>query len=209
MVLWPSWACRTSRGRCIYLVSCSNSLIKRWLVRQSVTILFVLSCIVSNAPAGGRLSALPCWSCILGGLRGSNLCSELIPSVTERSTIFVKELSFPQMTPTDDAFFKRNWPGACWNRWAGTGTVVRPVRWLWTLDSSAKIRNKEDPRGLARCLSQFFLMEENINCLEGECSAYLSPMGGLVFIVYVFPNWMVIRIFSYWMNDFLSLSLSY
>ena len=49
-------------------VSCSNSRIKRWLVRRSVSISFVLSCIVSNAPAGGRLFALPCWSCILGGL---------------------------------------------------------------------------------------------------------------------------------------------
>ena len=49
-------------------VSCSNSLIKRLLVRRSASISFVLSCKVSNAPAGGRLSALPCWSCILGGL---------------------------------------------------------------------------------------------------------------------------------------------
>ena len=32
--------------------------------------------------------------------------------------------------------------------------------------------------------------------------------GGLVFIVYVFSSWMVIRILSYWMKDFLSLSLS-
>ena len=31
----------------------------------------------------------------LGDLRGSCLCSELIPSVTEISTLFVKELSFP------------------------------------------------------------------------------------------------------------------
>ena len=45
-----------------------NSLIKRWLVRRSASISFVLLCIVSNAPAGGRLSELPCWSCILGGL---------------------------------------------------------------------------------------------------------------------------------------------
>ena len=35
------------------------------------------------------------------------LCSELIPSVTERSTLFVKELSFPQTALTDDAFFNR------------------------------------------------------------------------------------------------------
>ena len=32
--------------------------------------------------------------------------------------------------------------------------------------------------------------------------------GGLVFIVYVFPSLMVIRILSYWMGDFLSLSVS-
>ena len=35
----------------------------------------------------------------LGNWRGSYLCSELIPSVTKRSTLFVKELSFPQMAP--------------------------------------------------------------------------------------------------------------
>ena len=39
--------------------------------------------------------------------RCSYLCSELIPSVTERSTLFVKELSFPQTAPIDDAFFNR------------------------------------------------------------------------------------------------------
>ena len=64
-----------------------------------------------------------CFSC---------LCSELIPSVTEISALFVKELLFPQMAPTDDAFFNRNWAGACWDHWAGTGTVVGPVRWVWT-----------------------------------------------------------------------------
>ena len=39
--------------------------------------------------------------------RCSYLCSELIPSITERSTLFVKERSFPQTAPTDDAFFNR------------------------------------------------------------------------------------------------------
>ena len=68
VVLWPSWACRMSYGLCICLLSCSNSLIKRWLVRRSASISFVLSCIVSSAPTGGRLSTLPYWSCILGGL---------------------------------------------------------------------------------------------------------------------------------------------
>ena len=37
--------------------------------------------------------------------RCSCLCSELIPSVIERSVIFVQELSFPQTVPADDAFF--------------------------------------------------------------------------------------------------------
>ena len=38
--------------------------------------------------------------------RYSCLCPELIPSVTEKSIIFVQELSFPQTAPTDDAFFQ-------------------------------------------------------------------------------------------------------
>ena len=42
-------------------------------------------------------------------------------------------------------------------------------------------RNKEDRRGLACCLSDAkvssSLMKEKSNYLEGECSAYLSPMG--------------------------------
>ena len=42
-------------------------------------------------------------------------------------------------------------------------------------------RNKEDRRGLARCLSDAqvnsSLIKEKINCLEEECSACLSPMG--------------------------------
>ena len=39
--------------------------------------------------------------------RCSCLCSKLIPSVFERSALFVKEMSFPQTAPTDDAFFNR------------------------------------------------------------------------------------------------------
>ena len=33
--------------------------------------------------------------------------------------------------------------------------------------------------------------------------------GDLVFIVYVFPNWMVIMILSYWMRDFFFLIENY
>ena len=41
----------------------------------------------------------------LADWRCSYLCSELIPLVTEKSVILIKELSFPQTAPTDDAFF--------------------------------------------------------------------------------------------------------
>ena len=44
--------------------------------------------------------------------RGSCLCSESISSVTEKSVMFMQELSFPQTAPTDDAFFIRNWARA-------------------------------------------------------------------------------------------------
>ena len=60
----------------------------------------------------------------LADWRCSYLCSELIPSVTEKSVIFVKELSFPQTAPTDDAFFQPDWAGACWGRWAGPGLML-------------------------------------------------------------------------------------
>ena len=69
------------------------------------------------------LASLEDWRC-------SYLCFDLIPSVAERSALFVKELSFSQTAPTDDAFFNRNWAGAHWDCWAGTGTVVGPVHWL-------------------------------------------------------------------------------
>ena len=54
-----------------------------------------------------------CLRCLVGPAsledqRCSCLCSESIPSVTEKSVIFIKELSFPQTAPTDDAFFNRN-----------------------------------------------------------------------------------------------------
>ena len=109
-MLWPSWACRTSCGHCICLVSCSTSLIKRWLVRRSASISFVLSCIVSSAPAGGRLLSCLVGLASLGDWRGSCLYSKLIPSVTERSTLFVKELSFPHTTPTSGLYPRQDGP---------------------------------------------------------------------------------------------------
>ena len=50
------------------LVSCSNSPIRRWLMRRSASTSSVLACSVSIAPPGGQLSTSPGWSCILGGL---------------------------------------------------------------------------------------------------------------------------------------------
>ena len=79
--------------------------------------------------------------------RGSCLYSELIPSVTERSALFLKELSFPQTAPTDDAFLNWNWAGACRDRWAGTGTAAGPIRWLRMRCFPAKTNNK---RGIGR-----------------------------------------------------------
>ena len=38
--------------------------------------------------------------------------------------MFIKELSFPQTAPTDDAFFNWNWAGARRGRWAGPGLSV-------------------------------------------------------------------------------------
>ena len=59
------------------------------------------------------------------------MCSELIPSVTERSVLFVKELSFPQTALTDDAFFNRTGlecvgpkPGQLFDWSVGFGAVL-------------------------------------------------------------------------------------
>ena len=50
--------------------------------------------------------------------RCSCLCSESIPSVTEKSIIFMKELSFPQAAPTDDVFFLTE---LGWSVWGSLG----------------------------------------------------------------------------------------
>ena len=55
-------------GRRIYLVNCSNSFNKCWLVARSASTLSLLACTISNMPSRGRLSTPPGWSCILGGL---------------------------------------------------------------------------------------------------------------------------------------------
>ena len=68
--------------------------------------------------------------------------------------------------------------------------------------SSAKIRNKKDRQGCPlplRCLSQFFPVEEKINCLGNEFFVRtFHRWGDMVFIMDDhdnFPNWMMIQIF--------------
>ena len=48
-------------------------------------------------------------------------------------------------------------------------------------------------------------MREKIDCLEGECVAYLSPMWWPCIYSIRFPSWMVIRIPSHWTGYFLPL----
>ena len=50
-------------------------------------------------------------------------------------------------TDTDDAFFNRNWARGCWNRWAGTGTVARPGRWVGPLALDAVFPCKTSNKG--------------------------------------------------------------
>ena len=109
----------------------------------------------------------------MGDWCGSYLYSELIPSVTEISALFVKELSFPQTAPTDDAFFNRNWAGTCWNRWAGPLALEFRL-----LCKNKKQRGSAGARPLPlRCLSHFLQGEEKISRFKSEFSSYFSPMG--------------------------------
>ena len=75
-----------------------------------------------------------------------------------------------------------------------------------------------------RCLSRFFLMEKKINCLGNEvlctCLRTFHRCGDMVFITddhdhfpnwmmtqnRIFPCWIMTRYFSYWVEDFISLS---
>ena len=137
--------------------------------------------------------------------RCSYLCSELIPSITERLVLLVKELSFPQTAPTDDAFFNRTGLerirvvrldfDCCWaglqalDRRAGDRFAAGLVCRLCVWHSFAKIRKKVGRQGLhpwpLRCLSQF-LAERKDRLLRGQMRTF-HRWGDLVFIVYVFP----------------------
>ena len=109
-----------------------------------------------------------CYSC---------LCSLLIPSVTDKSVIFIKKQSFPHTAPTDDAFFSTGtelervgvagpnpgywfgWGCRLLDRrgWGMTAAAMLSCR-LWVWHFSAKTRKNGGRRGLCpwplRCLSQ-------------------------------------------------------
>ena len=78
--------------------------------------------------------------------------------------------------------------------------------------SSAKTRKKKGRRGLRlwplQCLS-LFLAERKDRLLRGRmflCTFH--RWSGLVFIVYIIPNWRAVRILSHLMGYFLPLSIS-
>ena len=94
----------------------------------------------------------------------------------------------------DDAFFNRNWVGACRGRWAGSGLLLGWSAGSGRGTSLQKTRKKGGRRGLRswllRCLSQFF-PERKDGLLRGRmccvCLRTFHQWGGLVFIVDVSP----------------------
>ena len=66
----------------------------------------------------------------------------------------------------DDAFFNRNWAGACWDRWAGPLAMD-----VGLLCKNKKQRGSAGARPLLlRCLSQFFPDERKDQFLRGRMS---------------------------------------
>ena len=107
--------------------------------------------------------------------------SELIPSITERLTLFVKELSFPQTTSTDDAFFNRNWDGIIGftgpelelslGRSAGSGCYAPLQKRVAKRIGGGSLVAAPMPKSVPSC------RKNRLTALRGECFAYLSPMG--------------------------------
>ena len=103
-----------------------------------------------------------CYSC---------LCSELIPYVTGKSTLFVKKLPFPQTVLTYDAFFNRTRLERIGSRWAGLGQLLGWfVGFVGSLPYRKGQERKKGRQGLRpwplRCLSQF-LLERKDRLLRG------------------------------------------
>ena len=68
-------------------------------------------------------------------------------------SLFVKELSFPKTTPTDDAFFQPDWAGAYWGSRAGdcaaAGLVCRLRiwhRWFAVSECGTSLQRQERER---------------------------------------------------------------
>ena len=88
----------------------------------------------------------------LGEGRDSCSCSELMPSVTERSAFFVKET----VIPTDDAKLMMPFqPELGWSVLESLGRFTDTGRWAPLQNQETK-RIGEDRPLLLRCLSQFF-----------------------------------------------------
>ena len=143
--------------------------------------------------------------------------------------MFMKELSFPQTAPTDDAFFNRNWAGVCRGRWAGpgllagwdvgfwiagagVGLLLLLIGKLWTWHSSVKTRKKGGRRGRCplplRCLSQFLSERKERLLRMLRFFAYLSMMERPCIYSGCSTSWMVIRSPPHWMEYFLFHSVS-
>ena len=93
---------------------------------------------------------------------------------------------------------------------AGGRTAAGLVCRLWMWHSSTKTRKKKGRRGLRpwplRCLSQFLAERKDRLLRRRMFLRTFHRWGGLVFIVYVIPNWRVVRILSHWMGYLLPLS---
>ena len=96
---WSFRACHFSWGRRIFLVSCSNSFSKCWLVARRASTSSVLACTVSNSPPRGRLSTPLGWSCILGGLALLQLVFR-VDTISRLEVIFICK---GNVVPTDGA----------------------------------------------------------------------------------------------------------
>ena len=182
-------------------MSCSNSSIKRWLVRRSASNSSVLACTVSKAPPRGRLSTHQAGLALWKDWRDSCLYSALIPPVTERSAFFVRncrshrrrQLMMPFSTGT--GLERVGIVGPELGQPLGQSTSSR------CYVSLQKQETRGDWRGspVVTPMPKLVLScgEKRLICLEGECSAYLSPMGWPGIYSICFPNWMLMRILSH------------
>ena len=140
--------------------------------------------------------------------RDSCLYSALIPSVPDRSALFVRNCRSHRRRQLMMLFQPEL-------GWSVLGSLGRNWRYSWAgplaLDAGLLCKSKKQ-RGSAgarplplRCLSQFFLDERKDQLLRRRM--FCVPFTDGV-IAYAFSNWMVVRILSHWTKYFLPLSLS-